>query len=236
MTRGQIATILGDLPAIAEMGREVLAVCDAHGLGPQRAYGVSLLAEADFFSDADYDAARRYADEAIAGFRELQDLGGLKMYGLCIAAPVAALQGDFDAAERYATEAITLPGAAWTAAAYVILGGYVLHPGGDLDRAERVLVTGTRLAYETSNEVWMRTGLLFLARIAAEREEWEAAARLFGACRPNLPAWGQQARWWAAETPVREALGDAGFDRISAAGAAASAEEIVGGLDGGPGG
>jgi predicted ATPase/DNA-binding SARP family transcriptional activator len=230
MSRGQIATILGDLPAIAEMGREVLAVCDAHGLGPQRAYGLSLLAEADFFTDADYDAARRSADEAIAGFRRLQDLGGLKMYGLCIAAPVAALQGDLEAAGRYATEAITLPGAAWSAAAYVILGGYVLHPAGDLERAERVLATGTRLAYETSNEIWMRTGLLFLARIAADREEWERAARLFGACRPNLPAWGQQSRWWVSEPAVRRALGDDAYERIAAAGAAASPGEIVAGI------
>ena len=230
MTRGQIATILGDLPTIAAMGREVLAVCDAHDLGPQRAYGLSLLAEAEFFSDADYDAARRFSDEAIAGFRELQDVGGLKVYGLSIAAPVAALQGDLEAAERYATEAITLPGAAWTAAAYVILGGYVLHPGGDLDRAERVLVTGTRLAYETSNEIWMRTGLLFLARVAAAREDWETAARLFGACRPNLPAWGQQSRWWDAEADTRAALGDDAYERLASAGGAAPTEEIVAGI------
>jgi hypothetical protein len=234
MTRGQIATITGDLPAIAGMGREVLAVCDTHGLGPQRAYGLSLLAEADFFADADYDAARRSVDEAIAGFRELQDIGGLKIYGLCIAAPLAALQGDLEAAEGYATEAIGLPGATWTAAAYVVLGGYVLHPGGDLDRAERVLATGTRLAYETSNEIWMRTGLLFLARIAADREEWETAARLFGACRPNLPAWGQQSRWWTSEPAVRGAIGDDEFERLAAAGAAASPGEIVASITGRP--
>jgi hypothetical protein len=104
----------------------------------------------------------------------------------------------------------------------------VLHPRGDLDRAERVLIRGITLAYETSNEIWMRTGLLFLARVAAEREEWERAARLFGACRPNLPAWGQQPRWWTTEPLVRDALGDADFERLRDAGSDATVADIVG--------
>jgi len=140
---------------------------------------------------------------------------------------VAALQGDLDAAESYATEAIALPGAAWTAAAYVILGGYVLLPRGDLERADHVLVRGTTLAYETSNEIWMRFGILFLAQLAAEAEDWEQAARLFGGCRPNLPAWGHQSRWWTAEPRVREAVGEARFEQLSAEGATAAPEAIM---------
>ena len=92
MTQGQVATILGDLPTIAAMGREILALCDEHQLTLQRAYGLSLLAEGEFFSDGDYAVARRHADEAISGFRALCDIGGLKIYGLSIAAPSAALQ------------------------------------------------------------------------------------------------------------------------------------------------
>lgn len=233
LTRGQIATILGDLDAVEAMGRKILDLCDQHDLTLPRAYGVSLLAEAEFFSDGDYAAARRYADEAIHGFRGLADIGGLKIYGLSIAAPVAALQGDLDAAEEYATEAIVLPGAAWTAAAYVILGGYVLIPRGDLDRARHVLERGTRIAYETSNEIWMRFGILFLASLAARGEDWEQAARLFGACRPNLPAWGHQPRWWTAEPGVREAVGEDRFEQLAAEGAAAPPEAIMEWVEGG---
>jgi ATP/maltotriose-dependent transcriptional regulator MalT len=227
LSRGQIATILGDLATVEAMGHELLELCDQYQLKLPRAYGLSLLAEAEFFTDGDYAAARRLADEAIEGFRGLQDIGGLKIYGLSIAAPVAALQGDLDAAEAYATEAIALPGAAWTAAAYVILGGYVLLPRGDLDRAGNVLERGTILAYETSNEIWMRFGILFLAHLAAEAKDWEEAARLYGACQPNLPAWGQQPRWWTAEPLVRQALGEARFEQLAAEGAAAAPEAII---------
>jgi predicted ATPase/DNA-binding SARP family transcriptional activator len=227
MSQGQIATILGDLATITVMGNEILALCDEHELTLQRAYGLSLLAEGEFFSDGDYAAARRYSDEAIAGFRALYDIGGLKIYGLSIAAPSAALQGDLDAAERYATEAIGLPGAAWTAAAYVILGGYVLLPRGDVERARHVLHRGSTLAFETYTEIWMRFGLMFLARLAADEEQWEEAARLFGACRPNLPAWGQQPQWWTEEPRVREALGDDRFEQLAAEGAAADPEAIM---------
>jgi predicted ATPase/DNA-binding SARP family transcriptional activator len=228
LNQGQVATILGDLPTIAAMGHEILALCDEHELTLQRAYGLALLAEGEFFSDGDYAAARRYADEAITGFRALDDIGALKIYGLSIAAPSAALQGDLDAAERYATEAISLPGAAWTAAAYVILGGYVLLPRGEVERARHVLQRGTTLAFETSTEIWMRFGLLFLARMAADAGQWEPAARLFGACRPNLPAWGQQSRWWNAEPAVRSALGEDRFEHLAAQGAAAKPEVIMG--------
>jgi tetratricopeptide (TPR) repeat protein len=227
MTQGQVATILGDLPTVAVMGHEILALCDEYDLTLQRAYGLSLLAEGEFFSDGDYAAARRYSDESIAGFRALYDIGALKIYGLSIAAPSAALQGDLDAAESYATEAIALPGAAWTAAAYVILGGYVLLPRGDTERARNVLQRGTTLALETSTEIWMRFGLLFLARMAADEERWEQAARLYGACRPNLPAWGQQPRWWTEEPGVRKALGEARFDLLATEGAAAGPDTIM---------
>jgi non-specific serine/threonine protein kinase len=227
MTQGQVATVLGDLPTVTVMGHEILALCDEYDLTLQRAYGLSLLAEGEFFSGGDYVAARQYSDEAIAGFRALYDIGALKIYGLSIAAPSAALQGDLDAAESYATEAIALPGAAWTAAAYVILGGYVLLPRGDTERARNVLQRGTTLALETSTEIWMRFGLLFLARMAADEERWEQAARLYGACRPNLPAWGQQPRWWTEEPGVRKALGEARFDLLATEGAAAGPDTIM---------
>ncbi len=218
---GNISTILGDLATVESMGRAIVELCDREGLDLPRAYGTALLGVAEFFRDGDYELAGRYLDDAIDGMRSLHDFGGMKIYGLVTASTAASLRGDFVAAEDYATEAIALPGAAWTAAAYVVLGGYTLQPRGDLDRAGKVLARRTRLAYEAGAEVWMRTGFLFLARLAAARGLFEDAARLFGACRPNLPAWGQQPRWWDLESAVRTELGQTTCDRLEAAAATA---------------
>jgi len=230
--RGQIATIVGDLETVGEMGKSILEVCEEEGLELPRAYGSSLLGQAEFFADRDYEIALRYLDEAIEGMRALGDYGGMKAYGLVTAGTAAALLGDYRASERYAAEAISIPGAlAWTAMAYITLGGYTLHPKGDLDRALVVLERGTRLAYETSTEIWVRTGLLFLARLASDRHDWELSAKLFGACRPNLPAWGRQDRWWGPERDVRRALGDEVFDRLRRFGETAELEVVIGWID-----
>jgi predicted ATPase/DNA-binding SARP family transcriptional activator len=224
---GNISTILGDLATVESMGHAILALCDREGLDLPRAYGTALLGVAEFFRDGDYELAGRYLDDAIEGMRSLHDYGGMKIYGLVTASTAAALRGDYESAERYATEAISLPGAAWTAAAYIVLGGYTLHPQGELERAGKVLERGTRMAYETGTEIWMRTGFLFLARLAAEKRRWQVAARLFGVCRPNLPAWGQQARWWDLESKVEAALGEDAYHRLEAAGRATPPDEAL---------
>ena len=225
--RGQISTILGDLPTVEAMGRAIVDLCAHEGLDLPVAYGESLLGLAEFFADRDYGAAVRHLDAAIEGMRALGDFEGMKIYGLATAISAAALQGDYDAAERYTAEAVSLPGLPWTAAAYIIFGGYALHPQGDLDRARRVLVRGTRIAYETSTEIWMRTGFLFLARVAAEEADWEHAAFLFGACRPNLPAWGRQPRWWDLAEVTRTALGGAPYERLVRRGRDSSPDEVM---------
>ena len=232
--RGQISTILGDLPTVEAMGRAIVDLCAEEGLGLPVAYGESLLGLFEFFTDRDYDAAVRHLDAAVEGMRALGDFEGMKIYGLATAISAAALNGDYDKAERYAVEAISLPGLPWTAAAYIILGGYALHPQGDLNRARRVLERGTRIAYETSTEIWMRTGFLFLARVAAEENDFERAALLFGSCRPNLPAWGRQARWWDLADTTRTALGEARYRRLHDRGERASADEIVTVIDAAP--
>ena len=224
---GNVSTILGDLDTVESTGHAILDLCDVEGLKLPRAYGTALLGNAEFFRDGDYELAGSYLDEAIEGLRSLGDYGGMKIYGLVTAGAAAALRGDYARAQRYATEAISLPGAAWTAAAYIILGGYTLAPQGELQRAGLVLERGTRMAYETGAEVWMRTGFLFLARLAADQGKWQTAARLFGACRPNLPAWGQQPRWWDREGDGRQALGDALYDRLQAAGTTAPLDEVL---------
>jgi predicted ATPase/DNA-binding SARP family transcriptional activator len=213
LARGQNATLLGDMETATSAGRRILEVCDRDGVALPRAYGLALLGEIEFFVDGDLDLARMYLDEAIDGFRRLRDPASLNVFGLGIAASVAALQGDFRTAEELATEATTLPGPGWSATAYVILGGWVLHPQGELERAEQVVRRGVELAHRMSMDPWVRNGLLFLSRIAATRAEWERAARLIGACRPQ-PPWGQHPRWWTHEPRVREALGDEVYTRL----------------------
>ena len=231
--RGQISTILGDLPAVEAMGRAIVDLCVEEGLDLPAAYGESLLGLFEFFSDRDYGAAVHHLDAAVEGMRALGDHEGMKIYGLATAISAAALQGDYDAAERYATEAISLPGLPWTGASYIIFGGYALHPKGDLGRATVVLERGTRIAYETSTEIWMRTGFLFLARLAAEEEDYERAALFFGACLPNLPAWGRQPRWWDLAEEARATLGEERYDRLHNRGKHADPEEVMAWIDGG---
>lgn len=225
---GNISIILGDLDTVESAGRSISALCDEEDLDLPRAYGTALLGLAEFFRDGDYELAGRYLDEAIDGMRSLRDYGGMKIYGLVTASTAAALRGDYESAERYATEAISLPGAAWTAAAYVVLGGYTLQPRGELERAGKVLGRGTKMAYEAGAEVWLRTGFLFLARLAAVKERWRPAARFFGACQPNLPAWGHQPRWWDLQTITAQALGEAEYRRLESSGRAAPTEDVLG--------
>ena len=151
--------------------------------------------------------------------RLLRDPAGLNIFGLGIAAAICAQQGDLAAAERFAVEGTTLPGSGWRASAYVILGGWVLHPKGENQRAEDAIRRGVILAQQMSLPLWARHGMLMLARLAAQAERWEEAARLFGAAHPQ-PPWGQAPHWWAPEQAVRDALGADRFDALSATGAA----------------
>ena len=98
---------------------------------------------------------------------------------------------------------------------------------GELDRAERTLARGLTMAHERSIEVWARTALLMLGRIAAEREQWERAARLHGASRRNLPAWMLHPRWWEAEARTREALGETTYETIAASGESEDLDRLV---------
>jgi predicted ATPase/DNA-binding SARP family transcriptional activator len=228
--RGQNATMVGDLPTAAQMGARIVGIADRRNEALVRAYGVALLGEAEFFGDGDLGRARQYMEEAVAGFRELRDSASLNIFGLGITASIAALQKDYVAAEEFATEATALPGPGWSATAFIILGGWVLHPRGDLDRAERVLRRGIDLAQQMSMEPWVRNGLLFLSRVASTRGDWERAARLIGACHPQ-PPFGMHPRWWTHEPAVRTALGDKTYTRLVEQAKALPLDEIVDSLD-----
>jgi hypothetical protein len=75
--------------------------------------------------------------------------------------------------------------------------------------------------------VWVRTGLLVLGRIAANRDRWEDAARLFGGCRPMLPPWARHRRWWNYEATVRDALGVEHYEEIAVAAANEPLDDLV---------
>ena len=225
---GNISLIVGDLDTVEAMGTAIVQLCDERRLHLPRAYGSSLLGFVAFFRDRDNERAGRHLDDAIEGMRGLHDFGGMKIYGLVTAATAAADRGEFEKAERYAAEAISIPGAMpWTAAAYITLAGYALFPQGELSRAGRVLERGTRLSYEAGGELWMRTGFLYLANLAARLGKWELSARFYGACRPNLPAWALDPRWWELEPVAREALGADTYDRLCASGEHEPAESVL---------
>lgn len=217
--RGQNASVFGDLATMTRTGHRILEVCADRGADLPRAYGLALLGEAEFLGGGDLAQARRYTEQAIEGLRVLRDAASLNIFGLGIAAGTCAMQGDLPTAERYAVEATTLPGLGWRATAYVILGGWVLHAKGETSRARAAVRRGVGLAHQMSLEPWERHGLLMLARIAAEEQQWEESARLFGAARPQ-PPWGQAPSWWLPEQVVRDALGADRFQALSAAGAA----------------
>jgi tetratricopeptide (TPR) repeat protein len=211
----------------AAMGRAILALCASHGERLASAYGLALLGEAEFFGDGDFEEARRFFAEAAPLLRELRDDAGLNMFVLGVLASTAALQLDFDSAELAALEASTLGGPGWSATALIVLGGFVLHPRGKIDRAEMVTKQGIVRVHERSMEVWARTGLLILGRIAANRGRWEDAARLFGGCRTVLPPWAQHRRWWNYEATVRDALGTERYEMIASAAAGEPIDDLV---------
>jgi predicted ATPase/DNA-binding SARP family transcriptional activator len=224
---GQGAVFAGPPALTTDMGRRVLELCETHDAKLACAYGYALLGEGEFFSDGDFNESRQATSEAIPLLRELGDEAALNMFALGILSAVSALQLDFEAAEQAGMEASTLGGPGWSATALILLGGCVFHPRGEIERAETTLRTGLVRTHERSMEVWTRTGLLFLGRIAAQRGRWEHAARLFGGCRPQLPLWVQHPRWWNYEPAVREALGDEEYERISTAGAAEPLDDLV---------
>ncbi len=213
--QGQGGVFLGMPDLVSEMGRRILEVCDKHGARLPRAYGLALLGEAEFFGDGDFEVARRSFSEAIPLFRELGDEAGLTMFGLGVLAATEALMLDFESAERHAVEASTIGGPGWSATGLIILGGYVLHPKGEIDRADLVTRRGLEQAHERSMEAWARPALLILGRIAVQRGQWEAAARYFGGSRPHLPPWGQHRRWWNLEPQVLAALGEDRYREIA---------------------
>ncbi len=225
--RGQNATVFGDHDTAARMGRLVLATCDRWGLTLPRAYGYALRGEAEFLGGGDLARARRDIELAIEGFRALEDPASLNLFGLGIAAAICVQQGDLDRAEEYATEAATLPGPGWRATALIILGGWVLHARGERERAERLVLSGAQQARALSLEPWARHGCLMLARLAADRDDWERAAYLFGAAQPQ-PPWGQAPHWWARVEDAVDALGEERSRELMAAGSRASLVDVLG--------
>ncbi len=224
---GQGAVFAGAPSVSAQMGNQILDLCRHRDLDLPRGYGLALLGEAEFFGDGDFDAARGHLSQAIPLLRALGDEAALNMFALGILAGVASLQMDYGAAEEAAVEASTLGGPGWSATALIILGGFVLHPKGETARAESVVKAGLIRVHERSMDVWVRTALLLLSRIAAGKGDWEDSARLIGGCRSHLPPWAQHRRWWNHEPLVRAELGEDDYARITAIAAGEPLDRLV---------
>ena len=204
--RGQNAVVLGDYDTAEAMGHRVLEICRRQDAGPAAAYGYALLGEAEFLRGGDLEQALGHTERAVAGFRLLQDPASLNLFGLGIAAAICTRLGELGKAEAYAVEAATLPGPGWRATALIILGGWVLHAAGDLDRAKRLVRQGALQTHAMSLEPWTRHGCLMLARILTDQGDHERAAVLFGAATPQ-PPWGADPMWWEPLDVLATSLG-----------------------------
>lgn len=223
--------VMAGIPGLcAAMGQRILEVCDVNDLGLPRAYGLALLGQEAFFHTGDLDAAKRRFEAATPLFRAIGDEAGLNMFCLGPLACVYAEMGDFEAAERATAEASSIGGPGWSATPLIAFAGWALLPRGELDRAEEVTLAALERVHERSMEAWTRPALLMLAGIAADRGDWEEAARLYGACRLHLPPWATRAEFWAGEDRVRSALGDEGYDRLALVGASEPLDAVVAGL------
>jgi tetratricopeptide (TPR) repeat protein len=220
--------VMAGIPGLsAAMGARILEVCDERGLVLPRAYGLALLGEEAFFQDGDLDEAEAHLRQAIELFTAIGDDVARNMFGLGVLASVLAVKGDLDAAERVAIEASLYGGPGWSATALIVLGGFVLTPKGELDRAEEVILTGLERVHGRSIEAWVRPALLMLGRIAARRQRWEEAAWLLGVAKPNLTPWAQHRRFWGEEGLVRDALGEERYEQITTRAGAEELDDVV---------
>ncbi len=223
--------VMAGIPGLsAAMGTRILEICDQRDLALPRAYGLALLGEEAFFQDGDLDQAEAHLEQAIELFAAIGDDVARNMFGLGVLAGVLAVKGDLDAAEAAAIEASLYGGPGWSATALIVLGGFVLIPKGQLDRAEDVILTGLERVYERSMEAWVRPALLMLGRIAARRRRWDEAAWLLGAARTNLTPWARHRRFWEDEDLVRDALGAERYDEIAQRAAMEPIDDVVAGV------
>jgi tetratricopeptide (TPR) repeat protein len=212
--RGSIALRIGDFETVAECSEEALALCDEIGDRWGKAGHLANLCFVHFIGGGSLDQARRLAEEALALYLELGDVGSQVVMNPLSA--IALKQGDLDAAERYAADtAATGAGTGWEATALVNLAEVLLAKG-DVIGAEATLRRAVVRALDTGLENWFRIGLRDLAQAAVAKDEPPRAALLLGASRRNMPHYGlDPAIYEAVETECLKSLGEEAFNKAT---------------------
>jgi len=183
----------------------------------------------------DRAAAHRHLEESLALARELDDTFRLET-ALTGLAELYRVEGDLDAAEPLYEESLALnrkEGVGSNIAVNLLNIAMVAIGRGMGERARTMLIEAFAIAGEIGWTTTGRDALDVAAGFAASREEWERAARLYGAADELLTqtGMGRQSADEAFVMPlvakVRAALGDAAFAKVESAGRALSYEEAT---------
>lgn len=224
--RGSIALRIGDFDTVAKCSEEALALCDEISERWGKAGHLANLSFVHFMGGGSLDEARRLAEEALALYRELGDVGSQVV--MIPLSAIALKQGDLDAAERYAADTAAIgAGTGWEATALVNLAEVLLAKG-DVDGADATLRRGVVRALDTGLENWFRIGLRDLAQVAAANDEPRRAALLLGASRRNMPHYGlDPIIYESVETECLKSLDEEAFHKATDDGCHMDHEQLL---------
>jgi tetratricopeptide (TPR) repeat protein len=153
-------------------------------MGDWFSHSVALSARGDFlFAAGEFDAARRNLEEGVRAAREVGDLRNIAR-GLSNLGKVALAQRGFERARRTLEEALSIQrelGDSWGIPRTLVALGVAAHGLGDDDQTDILFDQGLRLQLEADDRPGMATSLEEVAALAAERDDHEGAACLYGA-------------------------------------------------------
>jgi predicted ATPase/class 3 adenylate cyclase len=179
---GQLACWMGDYAKGMRYLEESLAVARKLGDRERVAMALQPLGMASV-ALGELDTARRHLEEALALARELGDKRELAaaLNGL---AQLHRLQGQLDRAEPLLVDAVSLArelGDRESIAIGQLNLAMVSISRGSLDRARRVLLEADAIGNDIGSKPVGQSVLEVCAGLAASREDWARAARLYGA-------------------------------------------------------
>ncbi len=220
------ALLVGDFDTVRDAAQEGITLSQRIGYEWGRGACLSALGFWHFFAGGSLDEARSVAMEALRIFRAVGDLGGQVVLN-----PVSAIalrQGDVAAAERNALDTAAIAvGTGWEASALVNLAEVFLAQG-EYERADATLRRGALRALDCGLENWFRMAVRDMAQMASQCGDGLLAARLIGASRRNMPAWGlDPAVYEAVEAAAIDILGHSSFVEASEEGFDLPIEELV---------
>ncbi len=229
-----LAYFMGRFDEAQRFSEECLAIAREIGNKDRIVAALTLLGAVALGKD-DRAAAKSHLEESLALARELEDTFRLET-ALTGLAELYRIEGDLDAAEPLYEESLALnrkEGVGSNIAVNLLNLAMVAIGRGMGDRARTMLVEAFEIADRIGWQTTGRDALDVAAGLAAFLEEWERAARLYGAAEELLTqtGMGRQSADEAFLMPLvaktRAALGDAAFAEAEAAGRALSYEEAT---------